>query len=332
MSDTTPPTVTITSTESSPTGVNPIPITITFSESVTGFTVDDITASSGSLNTFAGSGAVYTVNWVPGARSLTMDIAAGVCVDGAGNGNTAADQFSIIWEYAEKVKALFTTNILSYLPLWESSGLVADDYYTTNRDGAYSASNTTLGETGIGDGRTCVLIAAEGGFVNWYSAGLSTAFNGKEGTLAFWAKVPGAFWTDGVSHTFARMYGDANNNFVILKTAVNGRIEFDYTANGTQAQYRREDSNETTWLAIALTWSDTNDRVRVYVNGTKISTDISIATWGATSLNSIAAALGAQRTDSPTYLSLAGGWLAHAVLLNREATAPEVAAFSTLPF
>ena len=94
--DTTAPTVVITSSESSPTAASPIPITVTFSESVTGFVVGDITISAGSLANFSGSGTTYTVNWTPGIiGALTMDIAGGVCVDAAGNANTAASQFAI---------------------------------------------------------------------------------------------------------------------------------------------------------------------------------------------------------------------------------------------
>lgn len=95
--DTTAPTLEITSTESSPTTAWPIPIVFTFSEPVTGFTVDDITIPAGVvLVNFAGSGAVYTVDLYPaGNGAVTVDIAANVCVDGAGNNNTAATQFSI---------------------------------------------------------------------------------------------------------------------------------------------------------------------------------------------------------------------------------------------
>lgn len=95
VSDTTAPTVEITSTETSPSYAYPIPITITFSESVTGFTVDDITVANCTLGEFSGSGATYTVNAYPTNSAITVDIAGGVCVDGAGNGNTAATQFAI---------------------------------------------------------------------------------------------------------------------------------------------------------------------------------------------------------------------------------------------
>ena len=94
-SDTTAPTVTITSSESSPTAASPVPITITFSEAVTGFVIGDLTVGVGSASNFSGSGAVYTCDITPTGAAVTVDVAAGVCVDGAGNSNAAATQFAI---------------------------------------------------------------------------------------------------------------------------------------------------------------------------------------------------------------------------------------------
>src|SRR3972149_885231 len=58
--DTTAPTVVITSSESSPTAASPIPITVTFSESVTGFVVGDITISAALLSIFSRAHARHT--------------------------------------------------------------------------------------------------------------------------------------------------------------------------------------------------------------------------------------------------------------------------------
>jgi len=94
-SDTTAPTCTITCAQSSPSATTPLNFTFTFSESVTGFVVGDITVGNGSAGNFAGSGAVYTCDVTPTAYEVTVDVAAGVCIDGAGNANLAATQFAI---------------------------------------------------------------------------------------------------------------------------------------------------------------------------------------------------------------------------------------------
>ena len=75
---------------------SPVSVTVTFSEPVSGFTVDDITVVNGAASGFSGSGAVYTFDVKPNALDVvTVDIAAGVATDGEGNDNTAALQLSL---------------------------------------------------------------------------------------------------------------------------------------------------------------------------------------------------------------------------------------------
>lgn len=97
VADTTRPTCTITSTAS---GVvaGAFTCTFTFSEDVTGFALGDITVSANAgAGTFATvSASVYTAVITPTSTgTVTVDVAEGVCQDGAGNTNTAATQFSI---------------------------------------------------------------------------------------------------------------------------------------------------------------------------------------------------------------------------------------------
>ncbi len=97
--DITGQTVAITSTEIGPTGANPIPVTITFSGSVTGFVEGEITVGNGTTSNFSGSGAVYTVDIIPtAAGNVTIDVNANVAVDGGMTGNEAAPQFSITYD------------------------------------------------------------------------------------------------------------------------------------------------------------------------------------------------------------------------------------------
>ena len=109
--DTTPPTVTLTSTATSPTRVSPIPMTATFSEAVTGFVVGDITVGNGTAGNFAAvSGPVYTFDVTPAGQGVvTVDVAAGVAQDAASNGNTAATQYSITYDSLPTITS-FTTS------------------------------------------------------------------------------------------------------------------------------------------------------------------------------------------------------------------------------
>lgn len=93
--DSVAPTVTMTSTVTSPTKTNPIPVTITFSESVTGFTVSDLQIYNSTVIGFTGSGAKYTVTLRPiQYKTAGIRISAGVATDAAGNGNLVATPWS----------------------------------------------------------------------------------------------------------------------------------------------------------------------------------------------------------------------------------------------
>ena len=94
--DVTVPTITITSTAADPINGG-FTTTFTFSESVTGFAVGDITLNNASASNFTAiSATVYTALITPITDGAVMvDVAANVAQDAASNGNTAATQFNL---------------------------------------------------------------------------------------------------------------------------------------------------------------------------------------------------------------------------------------------
>lgn len=95
-SDQTAPTVDVTSTSTDPTDVNPIPVTVTFSDDVTGFSVAKITVTNGSVISFVAVDATtYTFAVVPsGTGTVEIVVAAGVVTDAAGNANLVSNTFT----------------------------------------------------------------------------------------------------------------------------------------------------------------------------------------------------------------------------------------------
>ncbi|WP_417498113.1 Ig-like domain-containing protein [Maricaulis sp.] len=92
----TTPTVAISSAAADPVTAGTFDITVTFSESVTGFDSGDLTVDGGAVDEFSGSGAVYTATIAPVRDgTLTVDIAGLVANGASGGGNSAAPQFSI---------------------------------------------------------------------------------------------------------------------------------------------------------------------------------------------------------------------------------------------
>ena len=103
--DTTAPTVIISTTASAPVN-GPFSITVTFSESVTGFDLDDLIVGNGRASELQGNDASYAATVTPAVSgSVTVDIPTGAAQDTAGNPSVAGTQFSII---ADLMPVLFT--------------------------------------------------------------------------------------------------------------------------------------------------------------------------------------------------------------------------------
>jgi len=103
MVDTVSPSMLLTSLTPGSTNSSPFSVTVTFSEPVSGFTPTvasgDLVIVNGTASNPAGSGAVYTFDLTPTSLGLiTVDIPSGIAQDAANNLNTAAPQFSRIYD------------------------------------------------------------------------------------------------------------------------------------------------------------------------------------------------------------------------------------------
>jgi len=141
--DITPPGVIITSTLTSPTNVSPIPVTITFSETVTGFVLADISVTNGTADNFSGSGTTYSVNVTPAADGqVIVNVNAGVANDSAGNLNTAATAFNITFDT--------TSPTTSVSPA--STNPTNDSPITFNITFSENVTNFTIGDISVTNG------------------------------------------------------------------------------------------------------------------------------------------------------------------------------------
>jgi hypothetical protein len=88
----------LASSSPSLTATNPIPVSLTFSHAVSGLVMGDVAVSNGSVTAFSGSGSTYTVAITPNAPGVvTINLAAGVAIDAAGNANLAASPLSFTY-------------------------------------------------------------------------------------------------------------------------------------------------------------------------------------------------------------------------------------------
>ena len=136
----------------------PFDLTITFSESVSGFALDDLGVVGAVASDLAGSGASYTALLTPGAAdTVTVSLAAGAATDAAGNGSLAAADFSVKVDAdapspvlsgpGETVEGAFTLSIDFGEPV---TGFTMDALSLTNADATDLAS--------LGEGRFSVIV------------------------------------------------------------------------------------------------------------------------------------------------------------------------------
>jgi len=165
--------VTIISSEASPTNAYPIPITVTFGEDVTGFEQNDVILGNGSISNFSGSGSSYSFDITPsGDGAVTVDIAENVAEDDEGNGNLAAQQFSITYDGTSPTVSISSSATsptgTSPIPISvefseDVSDFTLDDVTITNGSASGlsgSGSSFTLNLTPADDGEVTVDIAS----------------------------------------------------------------------------------------------------------------------------------------------------------------------------
>lgn len=115
--DTTAPTMTITHSTLSSGGVSNIAaltFTFTSSEATTNFAVGDITVSGGSISNFsASSSTVYTATITASGTAVTIDVSADTFTDAAGNGNTAATQFTLSYDTTSPTLTITSSTVSS---------------------------------------------------------------------------------------------------------------------------------------------------------------------------------------------------------------------------
>ncbi|WP_083937653.1 Ig-like domain-containing protein [Hymenobacter aerophilus] len=209
------PTVIISSAASSPTSTSPIPVTVTFSESVTGFVAGDVTISNGVLAGFAGSGPTYTFNVTPAtAGTVTVNVAANAAQDQAGNGNTAAPQFSI--QYAAPAAQDLTIN----------GGMAPAP--TNIPAGTYN----TITITGTGFAQLGGPVVVNGAFTVQNGGGLSTNSQVLTGSGSFTLASGGTL----VINDPAGITASGSTGAVQVKGLRSFAADASYAYNGSQAQ------------------------------------------------------------------------------------------------
>ncbi|MCT7971026.1 Ig-like domain-containing protein [Laspinema olomoucense] len=107
--DVTPPTVTLATTASGTVNA-PFSVNAAFSETVTGFAVDDISLTNATLSNFTGTGTNYSFTVTPtGSGTVSVNVPAGAATDAAGNSSSAAAPLTLGADITPPTVTLATT-------------------------------------------------------------------------------------------------------------------------------------------------------------------------------------------------------------------------------
>lgn len=218
-------------------------------------------------------------------------------------------------QYWHKIRGLFGTSLIGYWPLWDQVGTVAADHSSY---GSHGVGNLVAARVnGPDQVHQAAPFDGDKSNVNILTAGLAARFSGAEGTWFCWTKVESAaVYLDGLGHGTAISNVDVNNYARLLLFA--GTWYFEHMAGGVYVS-RTFITALTSWCLVAGTWSKSNDRIRVYLNGVKQGADLGgLGNWAGVPAGLLIGAL----NTTPDWCWL--GWLAHVGLLNREASAAEL--------
>ncbi len=150
--DTTPPTISFTGVPSVTNGSTAFTITGTFSETITGFTVSDISVTNGAASDLAVTGLNFTAKITPdGNGDVGVSIAANVVQDAAGNGNTATAGQTASLDNAAPTLAIT-------LPSGTSTGPVTATFTFSE-----AVSGFVLGDISVSGGSASNLLATGNG-------------------------------------------------------------------------------------------------------------------------------------------------------------------------
>lgn len=182
--------------------------------------------------------------------------------------------------YVDKLLAIQSASFIAGWPFGEASGSVADNAEgTAARDGEYVG--VTLGEAGIGDGGSSPLFDGANDYVDVYSPSLAGVYDQSELSAMIWFQVSGiGVWSDSTYRKVFRYYVSNDNTLKLERDAADNRLAIK-VEHGTTSKYLSWDIGPSLdWLCFMVTISESNDRIRIYGQGSLLEAETTgLGTW-----------------------------------------------------
>jgi len=209
---------------------------------------------------------------------------------------------------------------IAYWPLWEPAGAVANCLVNPAQNGTHVG--VTLGQPGIGDGKTCPYFDGANDNTNIYTPTFAGIFNGAEGSLLAWARVAGAgVWTNGVVCRVVTLRADADNRVIVYKNSDSNKLTWFYEANDVSEQIDKDSVSSLDWMCMGFSWSASagvDGEVKAYyfvsgAGGQQGATQTALGVWAGV-LDITSTNIGARLT---TPSNVWNGYLAHVAVWTR---------------
>lgn len=171
-------------------------------------------------------------------------------------------------------KVLSIPGLIRYWPLNNKSGLNVLELIASDVGNAVGVEWLN---SGIGDGEFCALFDGINDYIDIFSSQFSSVFNGSEGSVSAWIKVPLSVWTDGIRRYIFRAEVNNSNYVRIIKREENNSLQFRYASSTFKVHTETISTDE--WIFLTLTWSYSNDRVIVYIDGIPVQTLNLLGIW-----------------------------------------------------
>jgi hypothetical protein len=237
-------------------------------------------------------------------RNLRRLLAAGVL----GGGNPV-----------QRLTSLFgRSSIVEIWPLNETSGSVA--YGAVNGyNGVYTGVDLANAASRV-PGQMCPYFDGVNDVVALSSVGLLAALNTAEGSAGILARVYDAsVWTDGVARRLLNIRASGTNYISLQRIVTNDFINITRVGSGTNTNISKDMTAYLDWFCMCKTWTMDGDAIGGYVNGASMGAPLS---GNGVFVGSPTVAVGST-IETPS--SVWYGYLSYAYLLNRAATAAEIA-------
>jgi hypothetical protein len=224
---------------------------------------------------------------------------------------------------AQRILSTAPSNLLAYWPLSEASGTTITDESGNGRTGTYSG--VTLGQPGVGDGRSCPYFDGANDSGNVYSAGLASAWSWTAFSVALWVRLNSEdVWTDGSTRKWFSVFTSGNPDFLMLRrTFLDNKVNVwlrmngnDYSADvGVGAQLGGD------WFHVGFSSAVGGNAYR-YINGVEATHTTGVAAPNGAAMTSMSISEPAETHH---------GRLAHVAIWNVQLSAAQMATLAALP-